>query len=129
MILVDSSVWIDFFNDTKTPAAKKLDGLLGVQPVCTGDLILAEVLQGFRQDEDYQTAKKLLCALPVHNMLGTAISLKAAENFRSLRKQGITIRKTIDTIIATYCIEKRLPLLCSDKDFQPFHHFLGLLLV
>jgi predicted nucleic acid-binding protein len=126
MILVDSSVWIDYFNGTETPATKKLDGLLGVQPVCTGDLILAEALQGFRQDEDYQVAKSLLCSLPVHAMLGLALSLKSAENFRTLRKEGVTIRKTIDTMIATYCIEKDLPLLHSDKDFQPFQQFLEL---
>ncbi|MFI3157555.1 MAG: PIN domain nuclease [Methylococcaceae bacterium] len=126
MILVDSSVWIDYFNGTETLATKKLDNLLGVQPVCTGDLILAEVLQGFRLDQDYQRAKTLLCSLPVHAMLGASLSLKSAENFRKLRKQGVTIRKTIDTMIATFCIENELPLLHSDKDFQPFQQFLGL---
>lgn len=126
MILVDSSVWIDYFNGTETLATKKLDSLLGVQPVCTGDLILAEVLQGFRQDDDYQAAKTLLCSLPLHAMLGVSMSLKSAEYFRKLRKQGITIRKTIDTMIATYCIENKLPLLHSDKDFQPFQQFFGL---
>ena len=129
MILVDSSVWIDFFNGTETLATKMLDSLLGLQPVCTGDLILAEVLQGFRQDQDFETAKKLLCSLPVHAMLGVALSLKTAENFRTLRKQGITIRKTIDTMIATYCIENNLSLLHSDKDFQPFQQLLGLQVV
>ncbi|TAK62823.1 PIN domain nuclease [Methylobacter sp.] len=129
MILVDSSVWIDYFNGTETLATKKLDNLLGVQPVCTGDLILAEVLQGFRLDQDYQAAKNLLCSLPVHAMLGVTLSLKSAENFRNLRKQGITIRKTIDTMIATFCIENELPLLHSDKDFQPFQQFLGLQVV
>lgn len=126
MILVDSSVWIDYFNGTETLATKKLDSLLGVQPVCIGDLILAEVLQGFRQDTDYQAAKNLLCTLPIHSMVGTDISIKSAENFRALRKQGITIRKTIDTLIATYCIETDLTLLHSDKDFQPFQQYLGL---
>ncbi|MGD0958788.1 MAG: PIN domain nuclease [Methylomonas sp.] len=129
MILVDSSVWIDYFNGAETPATKKLDGLLGVQPVCSGDLILAEVLQGFRQDNDYQAAKSLLCSLPIYAMLGTDIGLKSADNFRFLRKQGITIRKTIDTLIATYCIECGLPLLHSDKDFLPFQQFLGLMTV
>jgi len=126
VILVDSSVWIDYFNGTETLATMKLDSLLGVQPVCTGDLILAEVLQGFRQDADYKAAKNLLCALPIHSMVGTEISIKSAENFRELRKQGITIRKTIDTLIATYCIETGLMLLHSDKDFQPFQQHLGL---
>ena len=129
MILVDSSVWIDYFNGTETLATKKLDSLLGVQPVCTGDLILAEVLQGFRLDPDYQAAKNLLCSLPVHAMLGVSLSLKSAENFRNLRKQGITVRKTIDTMIANFCIENELPLLHSDKDFQPFQQILGLQVV
>ena len=129
MILVDSSVWIDYFNGTETLATKKLDGLLGMQPVCTGDLILAEVLQGFRQNADYQAAKTLLCSLPIVAMVGADISLKSADNFRLLRKQGITIRKTIDTLIATYCIESGLSLLHSDKDFQPFQQFLGLMTV
>lgn len=129
MIMVDSSVWIDYFNGTETLATKKLDDLLGVQPVCTGDLILVEVLQGFRHDQDYQTAKNLLCTLPIHAMLGINMSLKSIDNFRKLRKQGITIRKTMDTMIATYCIENQLPLLHSDKDFQPFQQFLGLRVV
>ncbi len=124
--MVDSSVWIDYFNGTATFATQKLDALLGVTPVCTGDLILAEVLQGFRQDKDYQTAKTLLCALPVHAMLGMDISIKSADNFRKLRQQGITVRKTIDTLIATYCIENGLPLLYSDRDFLPFQQYLGL---
>ncbi|MBD9355431.1 type II toxin-antitoxin system VapC family toxin [Methylomonas albis] len=126
MILVDSSVWIDYFNGTETIATQKLDGLLGVKPVCTGDLILVEVLQGFRNDHDYQAAKAMLCALPMQTMLGRELSLKSAENFRILRKQGISIRKTIDTLIATFCIEKQMPLLHSDKDFLPFQQLLGL---
>ena len=129
MILVDSSVWVDYFNGAETLSTKKLDGLLGLQPICTGDLILAEVLQGFRQDQDYQAAKTLLCSLPVYPMLGVTLSLKSAENFRILRKQGITIRKTIDTMIATFCIENDFSLLHSDKDFQPFQQLLGLQVV
>jgi predicted nucleic acid-binding protein len=77
MILVDSSVWIDYFNGNTTLASEKLDSLLGVRPICTGDLILTEVLQGFKSDSDFTTAKSLLCGLPVHNMLGYEISLKA----------------------------------------------------
>lgn len=127
--MVDSSVWIDYFNGTDTSATTKLDSLLGVYPVCTGDLILLEVLRGFRHDHDYQTAKMLLYSLPIHTMLGVGIALKSAENFRELRKQGITVRKSIDTLIATYCIENALPLLHSDKDFQPFQQFLGLRVV
>ncbi len=126
MILVDSSVWIDYFNGNTTIASEKLDSLLGIRPICTGDLILTEVLQGFKSDSDFTTAKSLMCTLPVHNMAGREISLKSVDNFRLLRKKGITIRKTIDVLIATYCIENQLILLHSDKDFQPFQQHLGL---
>ena len=126
MILVDSSVWIDYFNGTTTIASEKLDSLLGIRLICTGDLILTEVLQGFKNDSDFTTAKSLLCALPVHAMVGYEISLKSVDNFRLLRKKGINVRKTIDVLIATYCIENQLMLLHSDKDFQPFQQHLGL---
>jgi len=129
MILVDSSVWIDYFNGNTTIASEKLDNLLGIRPICTGDLILTEVLQGFKSDSDYTAAKGLMCALPVHNMVGYEISLKSVDNFRLLRKKGITIRKTIDVLIATYCIENQLILLHSDKDFQPFQQHLGLQII
>lgn len=126
MILVDSSVWITYFNGNTTIASEKLDSLLGIRLICTGDLILTEVLQGFKNYSDFTTAKSLMCALPVHNMVGHEISLKCVDNFRLLRKKGITIRKTIDVLIATYCIENQLILLHSDKDFQPFQQHLGL---
>ena len=126
MILVDSSVWIDYFTGKDTPAADRLDSLLGDELVATGDLMLTEVLQGFRADSDYRQARKLLLSLTVLNVLDTAIALKSAANFRTLRKKGITVRKTIDAIIATYCIENGLPLLHSDKDFEPFREHLGL---
>lgn len=126
MIIVDSSVWIDYFTGKDTPEADKLDSLLGEELTATGDLMLAEVLQGFRTDKDYRQARKLLLSLTVVNMLDTKIALKSATNFRALRKKGITVRKTIDTIIATYCIENQLSLLHSDRDFQPFHQHLKL---
>ena len=126
MILVGSSVWIAYFNGNTTIASEKLASLLGIRLICTGDLILTEVLQGFKNDSDFATAKSLLCALPVHAMVGYEISLKSVDNFRLLRKKGITIRKTIDVLIATYCIENQLILLHSDKDFQPFQQHLGL---
>ena len=126
MILVDSSVWIDYFSGNTTIASEKLDSLLGVKLLCTGDLILTEVLQGFKNDTDFTTAKNLLSALSVHNMVGHEISLKGVDNFRLLRKKSISIRKTIDVLIATYGIENQLILLHSDKDFQPFQQYLGL---
>lgn len=126
MIFVDSSVWIDYFNGRDTPHAAKLDALLGVEPLGLGDLMLLEVLQGFRSDADYQTAKRLLTSLEVFAMLGADLALKSAENFRRLRKRGITIRKTADVVIATFCIEHRHSLLFSDRDFQPFVEHLDL---
>lgn len=126
MILVDSSVWIDYFRGTATPEAEKLDALLGAEPVATGDLMLAEVLQGFVSDRDFNQAKKLLSALTIIEMVGQGIAIQAARNFRALRARGITVRKTIDTLIATRCIESGLILLYSDRDFDPFVEHLGL---
>ena len=127
MVVVDSSVWVDYFNGQDTKETDRLDTLLGIEPVAIGDLILSEVLQGFRNDADYATAKQLLSALTVYDMLGAARAVRVAENYRTLRKKGVTIRKTTDTIIATFCIEERIPLLFSDKDFVPFVEHLGLL--
>lgn len=126
MILVDSSVWIDYFSGTVTPQTDKLDDLLGVKPVAIGDLILTEILQGFRHNKDYNNARLLFGDIATFEMLGVEMALKSADNFRALRKKGITVRKTADVIIATFCIEERLPLLFSDKDFTPFVKHLGL---
>ncbi len=126
MIVVDSSVWIDYFTGRDSSEVGLLDQLLGEELVATGDLMLVEVLQGFRTDRDYRRARSLLLSLTIVNMLDKAIALKSAANFRALRRKGVTVRKTIDAIIATWCIENRLPLLHSDKDFRPFHQHLGL---
>ena len=120
MILVDSSVWIDFFNGTENAETDKLNEVLGLEEVVIGDLILAEVLQGFRSDKDFKLAKNVLTSLTVHDLIGKELAIKSANNFRKLRKKGITIRKTADVIIATYCIENKIPLLFTDKDFVPF---------
>lgn len=120
MILVDSSVWIDYFLGNDTPQVEILDRSLGVRAVGVGDLVLTEVLQGFRNDKDYRIAKSIMDELTVVEMLGKELAIKSADNFRKLRKMGITIRKTADVIIATYCIEHKVPLLFSDKDFKPF---------
>jgi hypothetical protein len=126
MIMVDSSVWIDYFTGVASKQTDTLDKILGQEPVAVGDLILTEVLQGFRRDQDYETAKALFDELTVFEMLGKNMALVSAENFRILRKRGITIRKTADVIIASFCIERKLPLLFSDKDFTPFVKYLGL---
>lgn len=126
MILVDSSVWIDYFRGTSTPQAERLDALLGIEPIATGDLILTEVLQGFVSDRDFNQAKKLMTSLVVVDLAGQRMAIQAAKNFRTLRSLGVTVRKTIDTVIATCCIENGLPLLYSDRDFDPFVEHLGL---
>lgn len=126
MILVDSSVWIDYFRGTATPQAEKLESLLGTEPIATGDLILTEVLQGFVSDRDFNQARKLLTSLLVVDLVGQDIAIQAAKNFRALRALGVSVRKTIDTVIATRCIESGLPLLYSDRDFDPFVEHLGL---
>ena len=126
MILVDSSVWIDFFRGNATPASEMLDSLLGKESIATGDLILAEVLQGFVAERDFNQARKLLTSLQVLNLAGPDIAIQAAMNFRKLRARGVTVRKTIDTFIATHCIESGLTLLYSDRDFDPFVAYLGL---
>ncbi len=121
MILIDSGVWIAYFNGVISPETDRLDSLLGAMPVCTGDIVLTEVLQGFRRDEDFAIAKDLLSSLPVYSMLNTELAYKSADNYRLLRKKGFTVRKTIDVIIATFCIENDFALLHCDKDFLPFH--------
>jgi predicted nucleic acid-binding protein len=126
MILVDSSVWIDYFNGRDTPQVSQLDIFLESELLGIGDLILTEVLQGFREDKDYQKAKQLLTSLTVFNMLGVDMAIASANNFRSLRKRGLTVRKTADVIIATFCIENDHSLLFADKDFLPFVEYLGL---
>ena len=126
MIFVDSSVWIDYFRGTSTPEAEKLDALLASEPVLTGDLVLVEVLQGFDRDSDFNQARKLLTSLDIVDLVGRDIAIKAVRNFRTLRALGITVRKTIDTVIATHCIENGVELLFSDRDFDPFVQHLGL---
>jgi predicted nucleic acid-binding protein len=126
VIVVDSSVWIDFFNGVSTPEVDRLDALLGETPLAIGDLILVEVLQGFRNERDVTTARQLFRSLALLPLLEGSNPWKAADNYRQLRRKGITVRKTIDGIIATACIEANLPLLFSDRDFQPYVEHLGL---
>jgi hypothetical protein len=126
VILVDSSVWIDFFNGSKTASAEKLDRLLGREPLAIGDLILTEVLQGFTNEREFDTARKLLMSMTIVQLGGVQIAIQAARNFRTLRRRGVTIRKTTDTVIATRCIEDGYELLYDDRDFDPFVEHLGL---
>ena len=155
MILVDSSDWVNYFNGSVTPGTKKLDGLLRrqrltlqqltnataasltawksslgeLERLAVGDLILTEVLQGFADDREFSAARTILSAFDVVEVGGRTIAIKAAKNFRMLRKAGVTVRKTIDTLIATRCIESGYVLLHEDRDFDPFVRHLGLRVV
>jgi predicted nucleic acid-binding protein len=129
LILVDSSVWIDYFKGTVTPQTEKLDQLLGSETLFTGDLILTEVLQGFTHDRDFDTAAQMMTSLMIVELGGRELAIQAARNFRALRNRGVTIRKTIDTVIATRCIEDGYRLLHNDRDFDPFARHLGLRVV
>ena len=126
MILVDSSVWVDYFRGEPTPQADLLDALLGKEPLAVGDLILAGVLQGFQDERDFDKARQLLLSFEMVEIGGRDVAIQAARNFQILQGHGITVRKTIDTLIATRCIQSGLTLLHSDKDFDPFVTHLSL---
>jgi len=129
MILVDSSVWIDYFRGSITPQTETLDRLLGREPLAIGDLILTEVLQGIGDERAFNQAKKMLTALTVVELGGKEIAIQAARNLRTLRRLGVTTRKTIDMVIATRCIESGFDLLHNGRDFDPFVEHLGLRVV
>ncbi len=129
MILIDSSVWIDYFNGVQTPHTDWLDSSLGEKPIIIGDLVLTEVLQGFKSDKDFKIAKDLLLNIPYIAMGGQPLSLQSAINYRYLRKKGVTVRKTIDVIIGTFCIQNQFALLHCDRDFDPMVSYLGLEIV
>ncbi len=126
MILVDSSVWVDFFNGKITRQSHFLREGMGREPFVIGDLMLVELLQGFRRDEQFNQAKKVMEAFAVVTLGGKNIAVKAAEYYRALRKKGVTVRGTIDTIISAYCIEHKMPLLYSDRDFDAMVKYCGL---
>jgi predicted nucleic acid-binding protein len=126
MILVDSSVWIDFFRNTSTAQSEWLDTNLGVQRFLVGDLILAEVLRGFKEDRGFSHAKQLLGRLEQVVLSDETIAVESAQNFRKLRAKGLTVRGTVDSIIATRCMADGYSLLHSDRDFDAFEEHLGL---
>lgn len=126
MVLVDTSVWVDYFNGVRTPQSEWLDRLIGSGRLLTGDLILVELLQGFSTEKDYRTARKLLLELPCAELVGREGALVAADYYRRLRKLGVTVRKTIDLLIGAYCIQHGHELLHADKDFDPMQQHLGL---
>ena len=129
MILVDSSVWIDFFRNQPTPQAEWLDRNLGIEGVLVGDLILAEVLQGFKDDRGFNEARRLLGQLKQVTLGGEDLAVDAARYFRKLRTKGVTVRGTIDVIVATRCLLDGFRLLHSDRDFDAFEAHLGLRVV
>jgi len=126
MIVADTSVWIDYVNGVVTPQTNILDIELENRRVATGDLIIVEFLKGFREDKQFQEAKDLMDSLEYYDFVGREIAISAAQNFRKLRKKGITIRKTMDVLIATFCIEYGFELLHNDRDFDPMEEVLGL---
>jgi predicted nucleic acid-binding protein len=126
MILVDTSVWIDYLNGVQNRHTDALDSGVVEGIVAIGDLIFLEILQGIRNDRDYRKTRRVLLTLDQYEMFGKGMADNCADNHRALRKKGITIRKTVDVIIATFCIEQKMPLLFLDRDFIPFVDHLGL---
>lgn len=126
MLVVDTSVWIDYFNGVENPQTDFLYAVLDTTPVLIGDLILAEVLQGFRYDPDFEKVRRTLGKFTQESMVNPALAVQSARNYRFLRQKGITVRKTIDSLIATYCIENDHQLLHNDSDFDGYEEHLGL---
>ena len=126
MILVDSSVWIGFFNDQSTPQIAKLKDLLATADLLMGDLVIVEVLQGFRSDREVRMVEALFRGFNMVPLSSPSLAFRAAANYRRLRRAGLTVRKTIDVIIGTYCIEHGCALLHDDRDFDPMVEYLGL---
>ena len=126
MIVVDSTVWIDFLNGADRPHVRRLRSLLGASEIIIGDLMLCEVLQGLGSEQEAARVEALLRRFDVEPMAGDVVAVAAARNFRTLRARGVTIRKTIDLLIGTWCIEHRRPLLHNDRDFAPMVSHLGL---
>lgn len=129
MLVVDSTVWIDYFNGVKNPQTDYLHTILDQRPILVGDLILAEVLQGFRHDPDFETTRRTLGKFTQVHMVSPVLAIQSARNYRALRKKGVTVRKTIDSLIATYCIENDHELLHNDSDFDGYEKHLGLRVV
>ena len=126
MIVVDTSVWIDFLNGRNAPSVRRLRELLGSEEIAVGDLMLCEILQGLDSERSAAEVESLLRRFEIVPMVGEAIATAAARNYRHLRRRGITVRKTIDLLIGTWCIENRRPLLHNDRDFRPMARYLGL---
>jgi len=129
MLVVDTSIWVDYFNGVENPQTDFLHAVLGKTPILIGDLILTEVLQGFRHDPDFEKVRRTLSRFTQANMVDSALAVQSARNYRFLSQKGITVRKTIDSLIATYCIENEHELLHNDNDFDGHETYLGLRVV
>jgi len=126
MVVVDTTVWIDYVRGLETWYTNALDHELLNNRIITGDLLITEFLQGFQNDQDFTAAKDIMNSLIYYDMFGKDIAFKSAENYRFLRRNGITIRKTADIVIGTFCIEHDFLLLHNDRDFEPMEKYLGL---
>jgi len=126
MIVADTSVWIDYFRGTVAPHTDLLDRELSKSRIIIGDLIMTELLQGFSGEREFQIARQLMESLEYRDFVGKDMAIAAAQNYRILRRKGITVRKTIDVLIATFCIENGVELIHNDRDFDPMEQLLGL---
>lgn len=126
MVIVDTSAWIEFFRDGEPAVVRKVDQCLEKSMIGIGDLIYCEVMQGIKTPAERKTVSTLLLSLPRYDMVGFTIAEKGADNYRLLRNRGITIRKTIDVIIATFCVESGFQLVHFDRDFTHLAPVLGL---
>lgn len=126
MLLVDSSVWIQYFNKVVSAETDHLDHLLENETLVIGDLILTEVLQGIRHQQQFDKIHRIFSGFPIVTIGGRDIAVQVSQNYRYLRNKGITVRKTIDCLIATYCIQNQHTLLHADRDFHWFEQHLGL---
>jgi hypothetical protein len=128
VLVVDSSVWIDFFNDADHPAVEMLQQLLdhGEVRIVVPDLVLFEVLRGFRLESDLRQARRLLEGLNLRSTGGAELAMAAVHHYRSLRAHGITVRSAIDVLVASFCIENDYALLHRDHDFDAFEELRGL---
>ncbi|MBM4427811.1 MAG: PIN domain nuclease [Chloroflexi bacterium] len=126
MLVVDTSVWVDYFNGVENPQTDFLNAILDKTPILIGDLILAEVLQGFRHDPDFEKVRRQLGKFLQESMVNPVLAVQSARNYRFLRQKGVTVRKTIDSLIATFCIENDHELLHNDSDFDGYEKHLGL---
>ena len=125
-VIIDTTVWIDFFRNSKTDQTDLLEALVRRGDAALGDLILSEVLQGVDADREFRALKRHFSNFEIYSMVGSRNAIRSAVNYRKLRAQGVTVRKTVDCWIATFCIERGFPLLHNDRDFEPFEQHLKL---